>query len=125
MNANTSRTIHGMVYNAMKLFMEVNPQLFDDCSHEYTEAQQHLAEKQQTRQMKWDKIADLAKQRQNGRIEEPLPITTTSGSKVTTPGPHPEEVDPLSPENARRLQALRIQDDGMTDRRQASASSVS
>jgi serine/threonine-protein phosphatase 2A regulatory subunit B' len=33
------RTIHGMVYNAMKLFMEVNPQLFDDCSHDYAESQ--------------------------------------------------------------------------------------
>ena len=28
-----------MVYNAMKLFMEVNPQLFDDCSHDYAESQ--------------------------------------------------------------------------------------
>ena len=28
-----------MVYNAMKLFMEINPQLFDDCSHDYTEHQ--------------------------------------------------------------------------------------
>lgn len=26
-----SRTIHGMVYNALKLFMEINPELFEQC----------------------------------------------------------------------------------------------
>jgi serine/threonine-protein phosphatase 2A regulatory subunit B' len=120
---NLDRTIHGMVYNAMKLFMEVNPQLFDDCSHDYTESQQHLAEKQQTRQSKWDKIAELAKERQNGRVPSALPITTSAGSKVTTPS-RVEETDPLSPENARRLQALRIQDD-MAERRQPTSSTSS
>lgn len=113
-----------MVYNAMKLFMEVNPQLFDDCSHEYTEAQQHLPEKQQNRQSKWDRIAELAKERQNGRMDTnaALPVTTSSGSKITTPA-KPDDVDPLSPD--RRLEALRIQDDTVrTGERRTAASSV-
>lgn len=115
-----------MVYNAMKLFMEVNPQLFDDCSHEYTEAQQHLSEKQQSRQAKWDKIADLAKQRQNGRIDSSaaLPVTTSSGSKVPAPAKL-DDTDPMSPENARRLEALRIQDDAVrSEARRTATSSV-
>lgn len=29
------RTIHGMIYNALKLFMEINPELFDECVHNY------------------------------------------------------------------------------------------
>lgn len=29
------RTIHGMVYNALKLFMEINPELFDDTMQHY------------------------------------------------------------------------------------------
>lgn len=29
------RTIHGMVYNALKLFMEINPDLFDESMHQY------------------------------------------------------------------------------------------
>jgi serine/threonine-protein phosphatase 2A regulatory subunit B' len=101
-----------MVYNAMKFFMEVSPQLFDECSHVYNEQQNHAATKKQDRQAKWDKIADIAKQKQNGRIDlkAALPITTSSGSKVTTPSRR-EDIDPLSPENARRLEALRIQDD--------------
>ncbi|KAJ7852539.1 protein phosphatase PP2A0 B subunit gamma isoform [Mycena leptocephala] len=30
-----SKTIHGMVYNALKLFMEINPELFEDSMHQY------------------------------------------------------------------------------------------
>ncbi|TFK55149.1 protein phosphatase 2A regulatory B subunit [Heliocybe sulcata] len=30
-----NRTIHGMVYNALKFFMEVNPELFDETMHQY------------------------------------------------------------------------------------------
>lgn len=26
-----NRTIHGLVYNALKIFMDMNPTLFDDC----------------------------------------------------------------------------------------------
>jgi len=29
------RTIHGMVYNALKLFMEINPDLFEECQNNY------------------------------------------------------------------------------------------
>ena len=29
------RTIHGMVYNALKLFMEINPDLFDESMQQY------------------------------------------------------------------------------------------
>lgn len=56
-----------MVYNAMKLFMEVNPQLFDDCSHEYAESQNSADQRQQERQARWDKLAELAKSRKNGK----------------------------------------------------------
>lgn len=55
-----NRTIHGMVYNAMKLFMEVNPQLFDDCSHDYTEQQNNMEAEKASRKAKWDRLAALA-----------------------------------------------------------------
>ena len=29
------RTIHGLIYNALKLFMEMNQKLFDECSQKY------------------------------------------------------------------------------------------
>ena len=49
-----------MVYNAMKLFMEVNPQLFDECSHDYTEQQNNAEAVKQNRQAKWDRLSQLA-----------------------------------------------------------------
>lgn len=119
--ANTCRTIHGMVYNAMKLFMEVNPQLFDDCSHEYAEQQNHAHEKQQNRQARWDKLAELAQARQNGRVQPPLATTTGQGAKITAPVKS-DDADPLSQER-RNLEGLRLQDDGTSkERRQNSAS---
>ncbi len=32
---NCYRTIHGLIYNALKLFMEMNQKLFDDCTQHY------------------------------------------------------------------------------------------
>jgi len=61
-----NRTIHGMVYNAMKLFMEVNPQLFDECSHEYTEQQNNADAVKAQRQAKWDRLAQLAESMKSG-----------------------------------------------------------
>ncbi|KAF2754783.1 serine/threonine protein phosphatase 2A regulatory subunit [Pseudovirgaria hyperparasitica] len=101
-----SRTIHGMVYNAMKLFMEVNPQLFDDCSHEYAENQNNAGQKQLERQARWDKLAELAKLQQNGRI--PVSDGRAKGT---------EESDPQ--ESQRRLEALRLRDDESADSVQA------
>ena len=99
-----------MVYNAMKLFMEVNPQLFDECTHEYTEAQNNAQERQQSRQAKWDQLAAQAKAMQNGHV--PIqPITAGTGSKVTTP--IRDDGDPLSGDSSRRLEALRLQDDAV------------
>lgn len=96
-----------MVYNAMKLFMEVNPQLFDDCSHDYAESQNNAGERQQNRQNRWDKLAKLAEARQNGTLD-----TKGSLSPMRT-----DDADPLSQDSQRRLEALRLQDDGLNNRR--------
>jgi serine/threonine-protein phosphatase 2A regulatory subunit B' len=91
-----------MVYNAMKLFMEVNPQLFDDCSHDYAESQNNATQRQQSRQDRWDKLAKLAESRQNGTAEKP------AASPMRT-----DDSDPLS---QGRLENLRLQDDGTASR---------
>ena len=100
-----------MVYNAMKLFMEVNPQLFDDCSHDYAESQNNAPERQQARQTRWDKLAELAKARQNGTAESKLPPSGKVGSPMRL-----DESDPLSQDSQRRLEALRLQDDSLSAR---------
>uniref|UniRef100_A0A8C7FA25 Serine/threonine protein phosphatase 2A regulatory subunit n=1 Tax=Oncorhynchus kisutch TaxID=8019 RepID=A0A8C7FA25_ONCKI len=49
-----NKTIHGLIYNALKLFMEMNQKLFDDCT------QQEKA-KWKEREEAWVKIENLAK----------------------------------------------------------------
>uniref|UniRef100_A0A3B4GSG9 Protein phosphatase 2 regulatory subunit B'gamma n=1 Tax=Pundamilia nyererei TaxID=303518 RepID=A0A3B4GSG9_9CICH len=49
-----NKTIHGLIYNALKLFMEMNQKLFDDCT------QQEKA-KSKEREEAWLKIENLAK----------------------------------------------------------------
>jgi len=34
------RTIHGHIYNALKLFMEMNQHLFDECTQNYKASRQ-------------------------------------------------------------------------------------
>jgi serine/threonine-protein phosphatase 2A regulatory subunit B' len=107
-----------MVYNAMKLFMEINPQLFDDCSHEYTEMQNSAEQRQLSRQAKWDKIAEQAKRRAsmadnpaagaNGRA-----LNEVNSTRV-------DEMDPITQDSQKRLNALKLQDESNVskDRRQ-------
>ncbi|KAI1117262.1 protein phosphatase 2A regulatory B subunit [Nemania sp. NC0429] len=97
-----NRTIHGMVYNAMKLFMEINPQLFDDCSHDYNEQQNSAPARQALREKKWAAIQEQANKRKaNG----------TSNAKAT------DEPDSVTEDNQKRLDSLKLQDADRRDRR--------
>jgi serine/threonine-protein phosphatase 2A regulatory subunit B' len=94
-----------MVYNAMKLFMEVNPQLFDDCSHDYAESQNNAGERQRQRESRWETLEKLAEARKNGKVSD-----KAASAKVASPM-RLDDSDPLS---QGRLEALRLQDDGTT-----------
>lgn len=103
-----NRTIHGMVYNAMKLFMEINPQLFDDCSHDYTEQQNSAAAREALRERKWAALSEKANQQResngNGTAEAP------SAQNHVNPMPRVDEVDPQTEDNSKRLDSLKLQD---------------
>jgi serine/threonine-protein phosphatase 2A regulatory subunit B' len=100
-----------MVYHAMKLFMEINPQLFDDCSHEYTELQNSAEQREQTRQNKWDKLAELAKHRKEN--PQPPANSTSSAADGST---RTEEMDPITQDSQKRLNALKLQDESNAGR---------
>jgi len=87
------RTIHGMVYNAMKLFMEINPQLFDDCSHDYNEHQNNADKREQARKDKWARL-----QLQADRMKQGLKPVAASGTATTH-------------DNESRLDALKLHDE--------------
>lgn len=98
-----------MVYNAMKLFMEINPQLFDDCSHEYTEHQNSAATRENARQRKWATVADQASRRKGA---------LSNGTAI----------DPATEDNQKRLDSLKLDGAGarrpVTHERQVSAGSA-
>lgn len=104
-----------MVYNAMKLFMEINPQLFDDCSHEYTEQQNSAASREALRQRKWAAIQEQANRRKaangtGGSTGPPPPRMAASTL------PRVDEVD-AADDNQKRLNSLKLQDGERRDRR--------
>ncbi|KAI5867172.1 protein phosphatase 2A regulatory B subunit [Durotheca rogersii] len=108
-----NRTIHGMVYNAMKLFMEINPQLFDDCSHEYTEQQNNAAAREALRERKWAAITEQANKR---RPSNGVPGNGSTTAKLNIL-PRVEEADSVTEDNQKRLDSLKLQDADRSNRR--------
>lgn len=102
-----------MVYNAMKLFMEINPQLFDDCSHEYNEQRDTAEEREKARQDKWDQLALQASQRRNSQ-----PTTTNTRGQKVNATTRIDEADPITQDSRERLDALRLQDENGSGRDQ-------
>ena len=90
-----------MVYNAMKLFMEINPQLFDDCSHEYTELQNSAETREQARKSKWDKLSEQADRMKSG-LGAPTKANAANAKF---------EPDTLTQDSQKRLDALKLHDD--------------
>ena len=112
-----------MVYNAMKLFMEINPQLFDECSHDYTELQSTAEQRQQSRQSKWDRLAEQAKRQQsannsakNGPSATGAEGAGAASARKVQPPPRIDEIDPVTQDSQKRLDALKLQDEGRDPR---------
>ncbi|KAF9891501.1 hypothetical protein FE257_003968 [Aspergillus nanangensis] len=107
-----NRTIHSMVYNAMKMFMEINPQLFDECSHEYNERQNSSDQREKARQDRWERLAEQAKERQNGVA----PPSATVDVPIQIDG-HIDEVDSITQDSQKRLHALKLDESGTSKER--------
>lgn len=104
------RTIHSMVYNAMKMFMEINPQLFDECSHDYTEQQNSSEQREKTRLDRWDMIEQQATNRKNGVPPPPAPAHALDVPESI------DEVEAMTHENQKRLNTLKLQEDSETSK---------
>ena len=68
-----NRTIHNMVYDALKLFMDMNPPLFDQCTSNYRPQRQFERQRAKEREKAWEIIREDAKRNRGG--DEPLPET--------------------------------------------------
>jgi len=87
--AHWNRTIHGMVYNALKLFMSINPELFDEVMQQYKQRkideQQHAVE----RYGHWQKVRERAVQNASGK----LPTGYREIEHPPPPSPVPDDSD--------------------------------
>uniref|UniRef100_A0A671T4D1 Serine/threonine protein phosphatase 2A regulatory subunit n=1 Tax=Sinocyclocheilus anshuiensis TaxID=1608454 RepID=A0A671T4D1_9TELE len=73
-----NKTIHGLIYNALKLFMEMNQKLFDDCTQQFRAEKNKEKAKLKEREEAWMKIESLAKSNPQvsfSRTESPLPVS--------------------------------------------------
>ncbi|KXS15101.1 B56-domain-containing protein [Gonapodya prolifera JEL478] len=82
-----NRTIHGLVYNALKLFMEISPKLFDECTNKYKLTRQFERKKLKEREEMWMKVEHLAAQNAKG-----LPTTMAVLCPVRTTGPSSDQL---------------------------------
>jgi serine/threonine-protein phosphatase 2A regulatory subunit B' len=101
-----------MVYNAMKLFMDINPQLFDECSHDYTEHQNNAEAREQARESKWKALVEQAKRTKTNGVVRPATVTNSTRSKSKI-----DELDPITEDNQKRLDSLKLQDGDRRERR--------
>ncbi|KAL0946987.1 hypothetical protein HGRIS_013133 [Hohenbuehelia grisea] len=108
-----NRTIHGMVYNALKLFMEINPELFDESMQQYR--QQRVEEQQRAvhRYESWQKMREIALRNAPGGK---LPEEFHDVPHVPPPPPVVDDIDimDLSMElNAASIEDVPGLDEGM------------
>ncbi|KAI0720978.1 protein phosphatase PP2A0 B subunit gamma isoform [Cerioporus squamosus] len=83
-----NRTIHALVYNALKLFMEINPDLFDEVMQQYK--QRKLDERQHAvaRYEEWQKLREKAMENCGGK-----PPAGYVDIEPTPPPPPVEDLD--------------------------------
>jgi len=97
-----NRTIHGMVYNALKVFVEINPRLFEECQRGYKEHKRQEAEKAMMRYDEWCQLRKLAiENHASGSSHGPLPVSLT---EPLPPRPLPYEEDDMGDVSAEMLQ---------------------
>ncbi|RXW24161.1 hypothetical protein EST38_g1745 [Candolleomyces aberdarensis] len=63
-----NRTIHGMVYNALKLFMEINPDLFDETLQQYKQNKLREQEHAVSQFHAWRKLREAAIKNAGGSL---------------------------------------------------------
>merc|ERR1712190_658689 len=54
--------VHGLTFNVLKLLMEADPPLFDDCSAKHRADEEEEDRKAQVRQQRWKVLQDLFEQ---------------------------------------------------------------
>ncbi|XP_063079421.1 protein phosphatase 2, regulatory subunit B', gamma b isoform X3 [Engraulis encrasicolus] len=88
-----NKTIHGLIYNALKLFMEMNQKLFDDCTQQFRAEKNKEKMKYKEREEAWIKIENLAKSNPQVTGQHRLQSTNTKYVTHVEPGELGSPVD--------------------------------
>ncbi|XP_034833796.1 serine/threonine-protein phosphatase 2A 56 kDa regulatory subunit gamma isoform-like isoform X4 [Maniola hyperantus] len=90
-----NKTIHGLVYNALKLFMEMNQKLFDECTQQYKQEKQKERERLMQREELWQKLEARAAANPTSRsYPRPVePVPDLPHNDMTLPRLDPETIE--------------------------------
>jgi len=80
-------TVHGLTCNVVKLFMEMDGKLFDECSENYKNEQEAKGKKQLLLETKWDSVLQMANK---GKKDAPFELD----KKFITPVVASSDMDP-------------------------------
>lgn len=75
--AHWNKTIYGLVYNALKLLMEMNQKLFDDCVQNYRQERHNEKMRLREREDAWNRIESLAEKNPQFHVVKPQLGTPT------------------------------------------------
>ncbi|ODQ64493.1 protein phosphatase 2A regulatory B subunit [Nadsonia fulvescens var. elongata DSM 6958] len=81
-----NQTIHTMIYNAMKMFMDLNPELFDQCTIAYHQTQERNEERLKLRDEGW-KLLEVQAQENMATLslsDDKQPLKAASFSSSTS-----------------------------------------
>ncbi|XP_060543300.1 serine/threonine-protein phosphatase 2A 56 kDa regulatory subunit gamma isoform isoform X2 [Pantherophis guttatus] len=90
-----NKTIHGLIYNALKLFMEMNQKLFDDCTQQFKAEKLKEKLKMKEREEAWVKIENLAKSNPQYSVYSDTSLVS-SPVAMETDGPLIEDMQVLT-----------------------------
>ena len=89
----------------MKLFMEINPTLFDECSTRYTTEQEDAPARAAHRQQVWRMLEEQASQEREHKAQHKASAPAPRGGS-----PMVMDDDIRSQDNQRKMDALKIHD---------------
>uniref|UniRef100_A0A0N5B8A1 Serine/threonine protein phosphatase 2A regulatory subunit n=1 Tax=Strongyloides papillosus TaxID=174720 RepID=A0A0N5B8A1_STREA len=78
-----NKTIGGLIYNAMKVFMTANQCLVNECTENFNKELQRQEEQQKNKEKMWEKVEKLAKQNPNYHIYADVQINSESSNDGT------------------------------------------
>ncbi|XP_049536080.1 serine/threonine-protein phosphatase 2A 56 kDa regulatory subunit gamma isoform-like [Anopheles darlingi] len=88
-----NKTIHGLIYNAIKLFMEMNQRLFDECNRKYQAEMETEQEKLAQREELWQQMEDLAARNSKLSIHDSDEVAGGVGGRRTFAPHHQHQLN--------------------------------